>query len=314
MSLNLQLLQGPNFTNTLLGVLTRFRQDHVTLMADIEAMFHQVKVSQRNVDFLRFLWWPNGDITQSFKEYRMKVHLFGAISSPSCSNYALRKLAEDYKDCFPNRVLNTILHNFYVDDCLTSVHTEEEALHMVKDLTAVCSKGGFQLSKWMSNSRKVLASIPEEHLSKSTKDLNLDKDNLPVERALGLHWCVESDAFMFKIAVSERPYTRRGILSVVSSIYDPLGFLSPLILPSKLLLQELCKRNIGWDDEMPQILACQWSKWLQDLKRVVMVKVDRCIMPKDFGKIKMAQLHHFSDASECGYGTVSYLRLEETKG
>lgn len=208
MSLNSQLLQGPNLTNTLLGVLTRFRQDHVTLMADIEAMFHQVKVSQRNVDFLRFLWWPNGDITQSFKEYRMKVHLFGAISSPSCSNYALRKLAEDYKDCFPNRVLNTILHNFYVDDCLTSVHTEEEALHMVKDLTAVCSKGGFQLSKWMSNSRKVLASIPEEHLSKSTKDLNLDKDNLPVERALGLHWCVESDAFMFKIAVSERPYTR----------------------------------------------------------------------------------------------------------
>lgn len=137
MSLNSQLLQGPNLTNTLLGVLTRFRQDHVTLVADIEAMFHQVKVSQRNVDFLRFLWWPNGDITQSFKEYRMKVHLFGAISSPSCSNYALRKLAEDYKDCFPNKVLNTILHNFYVDDCLTSVHTEEEALHMVKDLTAV---------------------------------------------------------------------------------------------------------------------------------------------------------------------------------
>lgn len=187
MSLNSQFLQGPNLTNTLLGVLTRFRQDHVTLMADIEAMFHQVKVSQRNVDFLRFLWWPNGDITQSFKEYRMKVHLFGAISSPSCSSYALRKLVEDYKDCFPNKVLNTILHNFYVDDCLTSVHTEEEALHMVKDLIAVCSKGGFQLSKWMSNSRKVLASIPEEHLSKSTKDLNLDKDNLPVERALGLH-------------------------------------------------------------------------------------------------------------------------------
>lgn len=115
MSLNSQLLQGPNLTNTLLGVLTRFRQDHVTLVADIEAMFHQVKVSQRNVDFLLFLWWPNGDITQSFKEYRMKVHLFGAISSPSCSNYALRKLAEDYKDCFPNKVLNTILHNFYVE-------------------------------------------------------------------------------------------------------------------------------------------------------------------------------------------------------
>ncbi len=169
-SLNSQLLQGPNLTNTLFGVLTRFRQEHVTLMADIQAMFHQVKVSQKNVDFLRFLWWPNGDTTQSLKEYRMKVHLFGAISSPTCSNFALRKLAEDYKDCFPNKVLNSILHNFYVDDCLISVPTEVEALQMVKDLTAVCSKGGFQLSKWISNSRKVLASIPEERLSKSTKD------------------------------------------------------------------------------------------------------------------------------------------------
>ncbi len=87
-SLNSQLLQGPNLTNTLFGVLTRFRQEHVTLMADIQAMFHQVKVSQKNVDFLRFLWWPNGDTTQSLKEYRMKVHLFGAISSPTCSNFA----------------------------------------------------------------------------------------------------------------------------------------------------------------------------------------------------------------------------------
>ncbi len=91
---------------------------------------------------------------------------------------------------------------------------------MVKDLTAVCSKGGFQLSKWISNSRKVLSSIPEEHRSKSTKDLNLDKDNLPVERALGLYWCVESDAFVFKISISERPPT--SVLSVVGSIYDPL--------------------------------------------------------------------------------------------
>nr|XP_055065256.1 uncharacterized protein LOC129447515 [Misgurnus anguillicaudatus] len=182
---------------------------------------------------------------------------------------------------------------------------------MVKDLSTVCSRGGLQLSKWMSNSRMVLASVPEEHLSKSTKDLNLDKDNLPVERALGLHWCVESDAFVFKIAVSERPHTRRGVLSITSSIYDPLGFLAPLILPSRLLLQELCKRSIGWDDEMPQSFSRQWSEWLQDLHKLSMVKIDRCIKPKDFGEVKNAQLHHFSDASQCGYGTVSYLRLED---
>ncbi len=80
-------------------------------------------------------------------------------------------------------------------------------------------------------------------------------------------------------------------------MYDPLGFISPLILPSKLLLQELCKRNIGWDNEMPQTLSRQWSEWLQDLNKVAMVKVDRCIRPNNFGTIRMAQLQISLDKS-----------------
>lgn len=97
----------------------------------------------------------------------------------------------------------------------------------------------------MSNSQAVIASIPDKDCSKASKELNLDKDNLLVERALGLHWCVESDMFMFKIALESRPCTHRGILSVVNSIYDPLGFLQPFTLPPKLILQELCKRKVG---------------------------------------------------------------------
>ena len=88
-SLNDQLLQGPDLTNSLVGVLTRFRQEPVAFMADIEAMFHQVLVPIKQRDFLRFLWWPNGDLTAQLEEYRMTVHPFGAVSSPSCSNYAL---------------------------------------------------------------------------------------------------------------------------------------------------------------------------------------------------------------------------------
>ncbi|KAL2086463.1 hypothetical protein ACEWY4_017522 [Coilia grayii] len=82
--------------------------------------------------------------------------------------------------------------------------------------------------------------------------LDLDKDSLPVERALGLQWCVDSDHFQFNINLSQKPHTRRGILSVVSSIFDPLGFLAPLILPAKQLLQELCQKGFGWDEPLPQ--------------------------------------------------------------
>lgn len=79
----------------------------------------------------------------------------------------------------------------------------------------------------------------------------MDKDNLPMERALGLHWCVETDVFKFRIAAQERPYPRRGILSMVSSIYDSLGFIAPFTLPAKLIMQELCKKNLGWDENIP---------------------------------------------------------------
>ncbi|KAL7827080.1 hypothetical protein SRHO_G00327980 [Serrasalmus rhombeus] len=94
-SLNKELLQGPDLTNNLLGVLMRFRQGHIALMADIQAMFHQVRVHRKHVDFLRFLWWPDGDFEKQPEDYRMKVHLFGAVSSPSCANFALQKTAQD---------------------------------------------------------------------------------------------------------------------------------------------------------------------------------------------------------------------------
>ncbi|XP_072768487.1 uncharacterized protein [Nerophis lumbriciformis] len=309
-SLNCELLQGPDLTNSLIGVLIRFRQEPVALMADIKAMFHQVKVSDKHVDYLRFLWWPDGDMQQDLTEYRMKVHLFGAVSSPSCANFALRKTAEDNEAHFPPEVTDTVRHNFYVDDCLRSIPTEQEAVQLVKDLTALCQMGGFTLSKWISNSRAVLISIPQEHRAKEIKELDLDKDNLPMERALGLHWCVETDVFKFTVVVPERPHTRRGILSVVSSVYDPLGLLGPFTLPAKMIMQELCKEKLQWDETIPHVFSQQWTGWLADLSKMKEFKVDRCMQPTHFGQITHSQLHHFSDASESGYGTVSYLRLE----
>lgn len=114
-SLNSELLSGPNLTSSLLGVLTRFRQEPVAFMGDIRAMFHQVKVAEQERDFLCFLWWPEGDFNNELKDYRMNVRLFGAVSSHSCTSYALRKTA-DGRGNFSDETVHTVTQNFYVDD------------------------------------------------------------------------------------------------------------------------------------------------------------------------------------------------------
>ena len=107
-SLNDQLLQGPDLTNTLVGVLTRFREESVALMSEVEAMFHQVKVRPNDRSALRFLWWPDGDLSKQAEEFHMTVHLFGGMSSPSCANFALRKTADDNEGDFDPETIQTI--------------------------------------------------------------------------------------------------------------------------------------------------------------------------------------------------------------
>ena len=112
-----ELLQGPDLTSSLVGVLTRFRQENVAFMSDVEGMYHQVRVPEDQRDYLRFLWWPDGDMSQDLEEYQMNVHLFGATSSPSCANYSLRCTAEEFGDGYDDESRSTINRNFYVDDC-----------------------------------------------------------------------------------------------------------------------------------------------------------------------------------------------------
>lgn len=312
-SLNEQLLQGPNFNSTLIGVLLRFRQEPVAFMGDVQAMYYQVKVPEEDRDLLRFLWWPEGDLTKDASEFRMTVHLFGAVSSPSCAIFALRKTADDNQAEFPAEIPQTVKENFYVDDCLKSVESEKKAVTMIKHLTTLCQKGGFTLTKWVSNSCYVLQAMPQEYRAKGVEELDMDRDELPMERALGLQWCVQKDTFTFKMAPCQRSCTRRGMLSVSSSVYDPLGFLAPILLPAKIMLQELCRRNYGWDETVPQELLHRWTRWIEELEMLSNFEINRCIKPKDFGTAIHAELHHFSDASELGYGAVTYLRIQNSK-
>lgn len=132
-SLNDRLLQGPDLTNCLVGVLTRFRHEPIAMMTDVESMFYQVRVDESNRSLLRFLWWPQGNLDAQLEEYQMTVHIFGATSSPSCANFVMRKNAEMNEDAFGSDVVKTVLRNFYVDDGLKSLPTTQDAIDHAKN-------------------------------------------------------------------------------------------------------------------------------------------------------------------------------------
>ena len=94
----------------------------------------------------------------------------------------------------------------------------------------------------------MIATVPVTERAPSV--VNLDLEDLPVERSLGVQWAMKTDDFNFRIMDGGKAPTRRGILSVVSSMYDSLGFVAPIILQAKSLLQSLCKQKYGWDEEI----------------------------------------------------------------
>ena len=126
------------------------------------------------------------------------------------------------------RAAETLKKNLYVDDALKSFPTEKDAIELLQAVEGVCAKGGFNLSKFVSNSREVMMSVPSER----NQGLRLDK--LPIEKALGVHWCIESDSFKFRIELKNKPCTRKGILATISTIFDPPGLIAPVVLDGKL--------------------------------------------------------------------------------
>ena len=307
-SLNDHLLSGPDLTNDLFGVLCRFRHHPVAVMCDIEQMFHQFHVTLEDRDYLRFLWWEGGDTSKEPLEYRMNVHLFGAKSSPVCANFGLKHLSQIFEHEYP--LAGPFLRqDFYVDDGITSRPSAEEAVKLIKESRELCARGDLRLHKFVSNDRSVLENISVSERASEVQKVDLNKDELPVERALGLQWSVEHDNFVFQAQNRELSDTRRGILSTVACIYDPVGFISPFVLEGKAILQEMCRRGVSWDELISQDLRPRWERWKSDIQNLEAVQIPRCYKPADFASVTRTELHHFSDASTDGYGTCSYLRL-----
>jgi hypothetical protein len=300
-SLNQKVLQGPDLLNRLLGVLLRFRFGTIAIMGDIECMFYQLHVPAEQRDVLRFMWWRDDDPRKGVEVLRLTVHPFGGIWSPNAANYALRKTADDNEGEEYSEACELVRRAFYVDDCLKAVDSVEHGVKLIKQLTALLAKGGFHITKWLSNAPAVTSCVPEcDRVKTNFVDV--------YAKALGVDWNVEEDKFVFAKELPDKPMTRRGILGVLCAVYDPLGVLSPLVVTAKLILQELARRSADWIEQLTDEDSHNWRKWRSSMSEAKCLQFDRCARPHVFINSRI-QLHHFCDASQRAYGTVSYLRM-----
>ena len=173
---------GSDLLSNLVGVLLRFREQQVAISADIEQMFMQIKVAPSDRAFLRFLWNHNGKI----EEYEYTRHIIGATSSPCIASYALRRSARDNQDKVP-QVLHVIERNVYMDDLYISTANVESAVNVMSSTKKCLSLGGFNVTKWNSNSDEFLKNVANEN------HLKPDLPSPQPQKVLGLPWNASTD-------------------------------------------------------------------------------------------------------------------------
>ncbi|KZS03971.1 Uncharacterized protein APZ42_033167 [Daphnia magna] len=220
-------------TGFLLGVLLRFRRNLVPVGADIEKIFHQVKVPVEDQAAYCFVYRTPGS-NQAPLTYQMTVHVFKSVSSPTTCIFVLNRTADDHRDQYPEAA-DSVRRNFYFDNYLDSFDSEDGAVKRARQMKKLLQLGGFNLTKRTSSSRKVISALREFSLASPTLDLDLEK--LPIERTLGVVWNGETDMLTFKIRKqpSHDVLTKRNFLKELGQRfhywYEHLDNLESLTVP-----------------------------------------------------------------------------------
>ncbi|XP_038117193.1 uncharacterized protein LOC119769289 [Culex quinquefasciatus] len=312
-SLNSQLLKGPDMLVPLPRVVCRFRERPIALGGDIQEMYHQIRIREEDKQAQRFLFRENpADAPQV---YVMDVATFGSACSPSSAQFVKNLNADQYAEEFPEAAA-AIKERHYVDDYYDSVDTVEEAIRRANEVKFIHSKGGFNIRNWVSNSKKVLDEMGERSV-KTSVHFNQEKSAF-YERVLGIVWEPDQDVFCFAVAskpefrdvlTGERRPTKRIVLSVVMAQFDPAGFLGPITILGKILVQDLWRTGCEWDEMIDELAFQRWLRWINILADAKHFKLPRCYFGNArWDEIEEIQLHIFADAGDKAYGCVAYFR------
>jgi hypothetical protein len=177
-----------------------------------------------------------------------------------------------------------------------------------------------RLHKIASNDANVTQAFPSEDRASELYNLDLNNDTKPIQRSLGVYWDLETDTFTFKVSEGNKPFTRRGVLSVINSLFDPLRIVSPVIIKGKMLLRTMSphlknRQLVGWDEQLPEEHNPAWMEWCQSLSNLQHLKISRSYTLEPLAETSSIVFHVFCGASIHGIAAVCYnsrvVRLRE---
>lgn len=311
-SFNSKLLKGPDLLTPLLAVLSSFRQFPVAVCGDIREMFHQIQIREQDRLSQCFLWRDSP--TDDVQIYIMDVATFGSTCSPVSAQFIKNLNAEQFSEQYP-RATVAIVKKHYVDDYLDSFKTIQEAIEVVKEVKFVHSKGGFDIRNFLSNSAEVLQGIGVVSMD-TPKELALERGE-SIESVLGMMWMPNEDCFRYTVTLREdlrfvldesHVPTKREILKVVMSLFDPLGLIAFFLIHGKIIIQGIWAAGTGWDEAVDENFSRQWRQWIECFDLLNTLRIPRCYFSVPITCSSRIEAHVFVDASEAAYCCVVYFR------
>lgn len=310
LSLNDLMFSGPNLQQDLLSLILKWRQFEIAFTADIEKMFRQINLHSDDQNLHKIYWrdpstskTQNNNQKQVLQEYKLTTVTYGTKAAPFLAMMTLKQLASDEGHKYSNRAKQALENEFYMDDLLSGSHNIDSALQLKTDLIALLKSGGFNLRKWSSNNTDLLKGNEP-----TTNQTSFDFKHPESTKALGLRWNPQEDVLLFQFQLNTAPklLTKRLLLSEISKVFDPLGWLSPVTTKLKLLFQTVWLHDIHWNSELPEEISKEWKSISQDLENINQIKVQRWIRSHENDTI---ELHGFCDSSTKAYACVVYYKI-----
>jgi len=269
-SLNKNMLIGQNLLPPLADVLLRWRWHRYVFVADIEKMYRQILVHPSDRDLQRIVWRYN--TTDRMAEYQLNTVTYGLGSAPFLAIRTLLQLADDEEPRFPFGA-SILRRDVYMDDILSGADTVKQAQELLRQVTGLCTAGGFPLKKWAANERIILDDVPAEDLSQPGT-----RSWLPYQShaTLGLQWHPCTDDFSVALRPGEiRLATKRSVLSQAARLFDPLGWLAPVVVRAKIFIQSTWLKSLDWDTPLSSEDSSFWRDFLEELPSLAQVRIPR---------------------------------------